>query len=320
MSKVRWGVVSAANIAHTFANDIAFVDNAELAAVAARNLDSAQEFANRHGIPSAYEGYESLFADPDIDAVYIATPHALHLDHATAALSAGKAVLCEKPLTISASECETLIETARSTETYLMEAMWTWFLPAVVEARRWVDEGRIGELVNVRAEFGFSTPYDADSRLYAADLGGGCLLEIGIYPVAIARFFLGRAPTGINVTSHHAPNGVEDDVVALLDYGGETASLHSSYRARLHNHAYVVGTDAYIENPYFWRAEQCHLWADEERVDTFVDNRRGTGFEFEIAAASQDILESRLESEVVPHSASLAFQRDMDAIRARFGA
>lgn len=318
MRPVRWGLVSAASIANTFASDVALVGEAEIAAVAARSLDSARAFAGRHDIPRAYGGYAELFADPDVDAVYVATPHALHLEHARAALDAGKAVLCEKPLTVSAAECEALIAAASAADAYLMEAMWTWFLPEIVEAKRWVDEGRIGDPLHVRADFGYPVPYDSDDRRYAAALGGGCLLEMGVYPVAIARYFTGEAPRYVNVVSRHAPNGVEDDVVALFEYGNMAATLQTSFRAKLHNHALIVGTEAYIEIPDFWRADRCHLYVLDERVETFNDERRGTGFEFEIAAASQDILAGRRESRVVPHAASLGFQQDMDDIRAGF--
>ena len=318
MRKIRWGIVGAGDIANTFARDMLFVANAEVSAVAARALGSAADFAAKHGIPKALQGYDKLFADRDIDAVYIATPHTLHLTNSSDALRAGKAVLCEKPITVSAAECRTLIEIARKADHFLMEAMWTWFLPAVRKARDWVQQGRIGELRHIKADFGYPIAYAPDSRRYDTALGGGCLLEMGIYPIAIARYFTGQAPNDISVICRHAPNGAEDDVVMLLDYDSLAATLATSYRCKLQNHAYIIGTDAYITIPDFWRARECQLYVLEERVDRFEDERSGSGFEFQIEAVSNDILLGRKQSATVTHADSLAFQHDMDRVRACF--
>ncbi len=318
MAEVRWGIVSAGNIAGTFARDIVYADNARVGAVAARSGDAAVRFAAKHGISTTYEGYEALFADPDIDAVYVATPHTLHLEHSLAALEAGKAVLCEKPVTTSAADFGTLRAAAAAADRYLMEGMWTWFLPAILKAKEWVDAGRIGELRHLKADFGYPIPYDPSERLYNAELAGGCLLEMGIYPVALARLFTSQAPSTIEVVSRFAPNGVEDDVVMLFNYDDCVATLATSFRCKLQNTAYIIGTKGYIEIPHFWRASECTLYVLHDAVDAFVDDRRGSGFEFQIAAASDDILRGRKESAVVNHAASLGFQEDMDRIRTNF--
>ena len=318
MEKVRWGIVSAGTIANTFAADMVHVSNAEICAVAARSQDSAESFADKYGIGKAYQGYENLFSDPDIDAVYVGTPHTLHFKNAADALQAGKAVLCEKPLTTSAKECETLLAVARDTDSYLMEAMWTWFLPAVSMAKKWLDAGRIGKLRHIMAELGYPKPYDPDSRLYDPALAGGCLLDMGIYPVAIARYFSQQAPTDIKVISRHAPNGVDDDIAMLFNYPSLVATLATSFRCKLPNTAYIVGTEGFITIPHCWSARECQLFVMHEQVDQFVDQRRGSGLEFQIESVSADILEGRKESGVVTHAASLAFQQDMDRIKALF--
>lgn len=318
MKQIRWGIVSAGNIAGTFASDIAHASNACAVAVAARNLDSAEAFAATHGIARAYEGYDALYRDPDIDAIYVATPHTLHLPNSRDALQAGKAVLCEKPLTTSAAECRELIDVAASTGVYLMEAMWTWFLPALRQAKRWVDEGRIGELQHIKAELGYPKAYDPESRLYDPSLAGGCLLDMGIYPIAIARLFTNRAPDDMQIVARMAPNGVDDDVAMLFDYGDCTASLACSFRSKLPNTAYVIGTEGYVEIPHGWSARECHLYEIDNKIDSFTDDRAGSGFEFQIAAVSDDVLAGRQQSDVVPHDASLAFQEDMDRVRASF--
>ena len=318
MKKIRWGIVSAGTIANTFAADMVHVASAELAAVAARSQDSAAEFADKYGIGKTYQGYEKLFSDPDIDAVYIGTPHTLHLQNSADALRAGKAVLCEKPITTSAAECQILLDVAAETDRYLMEAMWTWFLPALQKAKAWVDAGRIGELRHVTAELGYPKTYDPHSRLYDPSLAGGCLLDMGIYPIAIARYFTEKPPDAIHVVSRHAPNGVDDDVAMLFDYDNCIATLATSFRCKLPNTAYIIGTEGYIEIPHGWSAQECHLYAMHEQIDSFTDNRHGSGFEFQIEAVSNDILQRRKESAVVTHASSLAFQQDMDRVREKF--
>ena len=318
MSKVRWGIVSAGNIANTFASDIKLAASAEAAAVAARDGAAARAFAEAHDIGKAYEGYDALFADPEIDAVYVATPHTLHLVNSADALRAGKAVMCEKPLTTSADECRTLLSVADETSVYLMEAMWTWFLPAIRQAKAWVDAGRIGELLHVSADFGYPKTYDPEDRVFNAALAGGCLLDMGIYPIAIARLFIEGAPEDVQVISRHAPNGVDDDVSMLFDYGDRVARLATSFRCKLPNTACIVGTEGYIEIPHFWAARECRLVVMHDVVDAFEDGRRGSGFEFQIEAASADILAGRKQSGIVPRAASLGFQEDMDRVKARF--
>jgi len=318
MGKVRWGIVSAGTIANTFATDIVHVSNAELSAVAARTQESATKFANQYGISKAYQGYDKLFADPDINAIYIGTPHTLHYQNACDAMRAGKAVLCEKPITVCADECAALLDVAAETGSYLMEAMWTWFLPAVRKAKEWVDSGRIGELRQIKAELGYPKPYNPRSRIYDTALAGGCLLDMGIYPIAIARYFTEKSPDAIHVVSRHAPNGVDDDVAMLFNYDTCIATLATSFRCKLPNTAYIIGTEGYIAMPHGWSARECQLFVMHDQVDEFVDGRRGSGFEFQIASVSDDIMQGRKESAVVTHAASLALQQDMDRVREKF--
>ena len=318
MNTIRWGIVGAGTIANTFAADCTHVSNAEVAAVAARGQASANQFANAHGIVKAYQGYDNLYADPDIDAIYVATPHTLHLKNSGDALRAGKAVLCEKPITTCAAECEELLDIASQTGGYLMEAMWTWFLPAMQTAKEWYEAGRIGELRHVKAELGYPKTYDPQSRLFDPSLAGGCLLDMGIYPIAIARYFTEKSPEDIHVVSRHAPNGVDDDVAMLFNYDDCVATLATSFRTKLPNAAYIIGTEGYIAIPHGWSARECHLFAMHDPIDSFTDDRSGSGFEFQIEAVSDDILQGRKESAIVTHAASLAFQEDMDRVRNKF--
>lgn len=318
MSKIRWGIVGAGRISRTFANAMPATSHGVLQAVAARSADSARRFADELGIPDAYGGYDALYENPNVDAIYVATPHNLHLKHAGDALRADKAVLCEKPITTSATECQTLIDIAEETNGYLMEAMWTWFLPAVRKAVEWVDTGRIGRIVQIKADFGYPQVYAPNKREYDAELAGGCLLEMGVYPVALAALFSGRDPEEVSVVSRHAPNGVEDDVAAIFNYNDCVATLGTSFRAKLQNWAYIIGEDAYIAIPNFWCANESQLWVLDEMVDRFEDGRTTDGFDYQIEAVNEDLLAGRKQSEIMPLSASLRFQQHMDLIRARF--
>jgi predicted dehydrogenase len=318
VSKIRWCIVGAGRIAHTFAEDMPATSTGIVHAVAARSGESAQAFADQYDIRTAHEGYEALYQDPNIDAVYVATPHTHHLKNSSDALRAGKAVLCEKPVTTNAAECQQLIDLSVETSGYWMEAMWTWFLPAILKAKTWVDNGRIGKIVQIQSDFGYPQIYSPDKREYNADLAGGCLLEMGIYPIALTALFAERDPDDISVVSRHAPNGVEDDVVATFTYPDFVATVGTSFRAKLRNWAYIVGEEGYIAVPDFWRANECQLWVLDNMVDRFDDGRSTNGFVYQTESVNKDLLASRSQSNVLPHSASLMFQRHMDLVRSKF--
>lgn len=315
MSSIRWGIIGPGRIAHSFAHDLASVGNGELVAVAARDGARARVFADQYQAAHAHEGYAELFANPDVDAVYVATPHSYHLQNCTDAMRQGKAVLCEKPLVLSPDQCRELIDVAAVTGSYLMEGMWTWYLPAIRRAQAWCLEGRIGELLHIKSDFGYPLAYREDLREYDARVGGGAVLEMGIYPVAIARLFTGRGPEQLQVTGRRAANGVEDDVSVICDYGDCMATLGTSFRCKLQNWTYVIGTEGYIAIPDFWRADQCLLYQLDECVDHFEDGRGSIGFNFEAEEVGADILAGKSQSEVIPLATSLALQEDMWAIR-----
>ena len=316
MKKIRWGIVGAGRIAAAFAHDMRFVGNGELVAIASRSPGKAAEFAHRHGIGRAHGCYDALFANSEVDAVYVATPHAQHLANATAALRAGKAVLCEKPITLNAAECRVLLGIARERSGYLMEGMWTYFLPAIRQAVRWVGEGRIGRLRHVQADFGYpQLPFDPQRREYAAELGGGCLLEMGVYPVAISQLFQQADPESIQVNARRAPNGVEDDLIAVLKYPETTSTLATSFRCKLRNWAYVIGDEGYVAIPDFWRAKEAMHFRLDDCVEHFRDGRESFGFDYEARAVGEDLLAGRKQSDLMPHVVSLKFQEQMDRIR-----
>lgn len=317
--KVKWGILSTGRIADWFATDFPEVHNGEIVAVASRKLESAETFADKFNISKAYGCYDDMLSDPDIDVIYIGTPHTLHLENAIDAMRAGKAVLCEKPLTIGPEECKQLIAAQKETGAYLMEAMWTWFLPAIQKAQVWVDDGRIGDLKHIKADFGYPVlPYDENRREYDVRYGGGAMLEMGIYPVALAYLFTGMDPQDIKVSGHRAPNGVEDDLVATMMYGDTIGTIGTSYRCRLRNTAYIIGEKGYITIPDFFRASECFLFELDEQIDHFHDGRKSLGFCYEAIAVGEDLLAGRTQSEIYPLSASMSIQQHMAIICEKF--
>ena len=323
MEKIRWGILSTGRITHQFVQDFAYVPNGEVVAVASRAQQSADAFANQYAIPRAYAGYQKLLEDPDVDAIYVATPHTMHFQNTADAIAAGKHVLCEKPFTVGPEESRSLFRMAEQSSVFVMEAMWTYFLPAIQRAQQWVAQGRIGKLRQVKADFGYpQLPYDPSRREYNAELAGGCLLEMGIYPVALAWLFVQKDPEEIQVVAHKAPNGVEDDVAMLFDYGdasqGVVATLGTSFRSKLQNWAYIIGEDGYIAIPDFWRASECSLYELDTRVEHFEDGRSSLGFNYETVAVNNDILASRQQNTTMPWSGTIRFQEHMARIRDLF--
>ncbi len=246
-SPVRWGILGTGAIARTFAADLRLGDSGVVAAVGSRSRESAERFADDFGIPSRHAGYESLVAEPDVDGVYVATPHPMHRDNAILALRAGKPVLVEKPFTMNAAEAREIVEVARAQGLFAMEAMWTRFLPHVAVIRDWLARGVLGEIVTVTADHGQWFAEDPDSRLFAPELGGGALLDLGIYPVSFASMVLGT-PSRIVSISAPAFTGVDAQTTMLFGYGGGAqAVLTCTLRAKSPTTASIVGTEARIE-------------------------------------------------------------------------
>lgn len=312
---IKWGIVSTGRIAEQFCSDMSYVTNGELVAVAARNIEKAQKFANHFGIPKAYEGYQVLFDDPDIDIIYVATPHNFHYENVRDALMAGKSVLCEKPITINSEQSQTLIDLAKAKKLFLMEAMWTYFLPAIIKAKQWVEEGRIGKIKHIKADFGYPMPYQLESREYRADLAGGCLLDMGIYPLALAHYFANDAMSNLLVKADFAPNGVEDDLIILADAGDIKLTLATSFQCKLQNLAVVIGDQGHIVIPDFWRANRCELYHSDDLIECFYDERKSLGLNYEAQAAGEALLANKIEHENMPHAVSQLLQIQMEQIK-----
>ncbi|MFY0606671.1 MAG: Gfo/Idh/MocA family oxidoreductase [Cyclobacteriaceae bacterium] len=315
MKKIRWGIISTGNIANQFASDFQYSQLGVLEAVASRNQEKADKFAQSYGIGKAYASYQDLFNDPDIDAVYVATPHNLHFQNCKDAILQGKAVLSEKPITTSSGAAIELFNFAKAHNIYLMEGVWTYFLPAMIQAQKWIDDGKIGDLLHIKGDFGFQAEYDPNGRLFNPDLAGGAMLDIGIYPIAAACLLIPGMPKKVSVSGHFAPTGVEDEVIYTLHYDDKVSNNTASFRSTMRNELQIMGTKATISIPDFWRASECYLLNRSGQIDEYQEGREGIGYYHELEAMNKDLLNEKKESSVVPHSRSIQIQRVIEMVQ-----
>lgn len=319
MKKVNWGIIGTGNIAHSFARDFTYVNHGKLAAVASRSLDKAREFSDEFNISKAFGSYEEIYTSSEIDVVYIATPHNLHFQNSVDALKAGKAVLCEKPISINPKECLRLMEIAQSTGSYLMEAMWTYFLPAILEAQKWIEDGKIGKVRYIKADFGFKANRTSQAKLFDPKFAGGALLDIGIYPIAMAWLTYKQIPEKISVFSKQADTGVDSEETMIFEYSnGEIANLAASILFDMSNEAVIMGEKGMIRIPNFFMAKECFLYENGEPKKHFTDPSKCVGYNYEVDAVNMDLLEGKTESVVVPLSSSLKLQELMSMVKKKF--
>lgn len=316
MRDLAWGIAATGGIARTVGAVIAAEPGMRVAAVGSRDLGRAKALAATLGAGSAHGSYAELCADPAVDAVYVATPHAQHLEVAEAAIAAGKAVLCEKPLAATVADAERMVRLAREAGVFLMEAMWTRFSPLI---RMLAADERFGEIRSVRAAFGFAHPYDPAHRLWAPELGGGALLDLGIYPMGLAQLFLGQ-PESMSFTGSLAPSGVDAEAGGLMRYpGGARALVECSLLAGYANDASVVGTGmrADIDAP-FWAPRRVVLsrpgMEPEEHV---LGDPAENGYAGELREVRDCLARGRTESEIMPLDESLAMMRLLAEARAQ---
>jgi len=319
METINWGIISTGNIANSFAKDFRYSVNGKLLAVASRSLQKANLFRHRYALKKAYGSYAELFTDPGIDVVYIATPHNFHLEHATEAIKCGKAVLCEKPITINPLECFQLIELSRSSHTYLMEAMWTFFLPPIRKAMEWIREGKIGQVRHLKADFGFEANLDEHKRLFDPMLAGGALLDIGIYPISMAWLLFNDIPENIHVKSKLFNTGVDLEETMVFEYSnGATADLAASISNSLSNEALIIGEQGHIKIPDFYIARECFLYSENAIVEHYRDDRKSVGYNYEIDAVNKDLMQGKKQSDIMPLETSLRIQEIMEMVKNMF--
>lgn len=312
---LRWGVLGTGEIAHTFASDFRFTDDGVVAAVGSRSKASADAFGDEFNVPRRHASYEDLVRDDGVDVIYVGTPHPLHFANAMLALEHGKPVLVEKAFTMTAQEARDLVAAARSNQLFLMEAMWTRFLPHVVALRDLIHKGTLGEIVTIEADHGQWFEHDPGSRLFARELGGSALLDLGVYPVSFASMLLGT-PERLTALVDPAFSGVDGQASMLFGYAhGAQAVLNCTSSARTATRACVSGTEARIEiDGDFYAPASFTLITrdgDEQRFDFAT---RGRGLHYEAHEVASCLRDGKLESSVMPLDESVSIMETMESI------
>ena len=316
---LRWGFIGAGFIAGKFVNAVTKQSDSTVVAVGSRDLSKATEWATSQGVPTAHGSYRDLVEDPQVQAVYVATPHVFHLEHALLAIEAGKPVLIEKPIAVTAEQARTLAKAAAAAGVFAMEAMWTRFLPHMTELRKLIAAGAIGELVHVHAEHSQHFPYDPSHRLYNPDLAGGALLDLGVYPLALVQDLLGR-PTQVATVGALAETGVDGQATLAMRHGERAqSSVSTSMWGLSAISAQILGTEGRItfDGP-FLRPTTLRLETRAGKSQSFDGSARN-GFQYEVDEVARCVAEGRTESEVLPLDDSIATLEVIDRARATLG-
>ena len=318
--KIRWGILSTGNIAHQFARGLKSTPDAELLACGSRSQQNSNAFGNMFDIPRRYDSYEALASDPDIDAIYIGTPHPMHVENALLCLDSGKAVLCEKPFALNAAEAQRMINRARERGLFLMEAMWTRFIPAMVKVRELIAADAIGEVRMLTADFGFRFEFNPEHRLLNPELGGGALLDVGIYPVSLAASLFGQ-PTEIVSQAYLGKTGVDEQSAMIFKYaGGQLALLSCAVRTETPQEAIIMGNKGMIRiASRWWMPKQFTLSISGQPEQGFDIPFEGNGYNYEAMEVGRCLRAGLLESPVMPLDETLATMKTMDSIRAQWG-
>jgi predicted dehydrogenase len=321
---VRWGILGTGGIARAFALGLRHAPGAVLAAVASRTLENAQTFARELDIEHAYGSYEELAAASDVDIIYIATPHPMHAPNALLALGGGKAVLCEKPFAINRREAGEVVALARAKNLFLMEAMWTRFMPALAEVKRIMASGEIGTVTQVHADFGFSATLDPEHRVNKRELGGGALLDLGIYPLSIACALLGKVESvhaQAIMSSDDKDTWVDNTTAFVMKHLGGTLSVCScSIRARSASELVVSGTEGSIRmHRMFHHTERITVDLQDGSSRTIPTPYLGNGYTHEAIEAGRCLREGLIEHPLMTHEETLSLMAVLDRIRAQIG-
>jgi predicted dehydrogenase len=317
---LRWGILATGGIAHAFANDLV-VNGFTVQAVGSRSQASADEFAARFGIPNAHASYEALVEDPEVDIIYVSTPHPFHAANAALALNAGKHVLIEKPITLNAREAREIMDLAASKNLLALEAMWTRFLPHMVRLREILAAGSLGDVHTLIADHTQDLPDDPAHRINALELGGGALLDLGIYPISFASALFGR-PETVLASASFKDTGADAQVATIFRYpGGQIASTLSASDTQGPNRANILGTEGRIEIDAVWYTPTTfrHYDASGEVVETFTAEVTGRGMHFQAAEAEQLVVAGKTSSDILPGEESVAIMETLDEIRRQIG-
>jgi predicted dehydrogenase len=317
---MNWALVGTGGISNRFFVGLSRAAGAKPYAIVSRTKENANRFAARYNVEKAYGDYEAMLNDSAVNAVYIGTPHVTHKELAIKAFKAGKAVLCEKPVCINAAELAEMIAEARANKVFFMEAMWMRFVPPLVKVREWLRDGLIGELSMMQANFCFSAPMNRESRLYNIALGGGALLDAGVYPISLASMvFGGGIPEKITALIYQGKTGVDEEVSALLSYGGpRMAQVNAAISTACINDAWIYGTEGRIHLPDFVFSHSAVLHLPGRYTYTYEPDFVSNGYTYEVEEFMCCVNEGRLESDIMSLDESLVIMRIMDEIRSQW--
>ncbi|MDV7103306.1 Gfo/Idh/MocA family oxidoreductase [Vibrio sp. TH_r3] len=313
--KINWGIIAPGRIAHRFAQGFSAIEDGKLFAVASRNTERAQSFAQQYDIDYVMDSYEELIQHPDIDVIYIANPHRYHHETVKQCLMAGKAVLCEKPLTVTAQQSIELFELARTQEVFLMEAVWSRFLPCWVQVKQWLNEDLIGDIRLLQSNFGFQPKKDSTDRLFDLNLAGGALLDTGIYNIALSEFVLGRQPSNVQSAVLIGETGVDERCSVTMDYGEVTSQFTCTFLSCLDNEFHIVGEKGtIIVAGNFWDAKKATLKTNVGEVLVCDKPHRASGFEYQVEEVHRCLKNKQLFSTNMTPEITIANMQIMDKI------
>jgi len=321
VKKIRWGIIGTGHISNKFANALSILPGAKLVAVASRDRKTANKFAEKYNIPRAYASYEELADDKDIDAVYIGTPHAFHMENSVLCMKKGKAVLCEKSITINTAEAKEIVRVARKENVFLMEAMITRHIPLIKKVLKWIKDGKIGEVRMVKASQCSRGTFPPGARHLTPELGGGSLLDVGVYVISFASMIFKKAPTEVVGLCHIGEWGSDEQGVAILKYdNGEIADLSFALKTAAVNDAYIFGTDGYIKiNALFTIPTKASLFIDKKEVEIIEEPIVENALKYEAEEVMRCMQEGIKESPFMPLDESVQIMEIMDKIRKPWG-
>jgi predicted dehydrogenase len=321
MSKIiRWGILAPGQIARKFASDLKLVSDAKLVAVGSRDIIRSKKFAMEFGADLAFDSYEELVKSQEIDVIYVASPHTCHFEHTMLCLENGKNVLCEKPMAMNSHELETMVQKAKEKNLFLMEAFWTRFIPSYQKFRELALSGEIGMLHYLQADFGFHLPYNPEHRLWNKSLGGGSLLDIGIYPIFMALDVAGM-PNEILSDCNFSQDGIDESCSVVFKYCDDKilANLSSTILANTPVEAIACGERGYIKLNRMWHTPTSIELVKEEEKTTLTFEEKGFGYEYEIEEVNTCLNSGKKESDIFPLLFSRQLHKTLDTIRQQIG-
>ena len=317
---IKWGIIGLGKIAEKFASDLLLSEKAMLHAVASRSLEKAKQFSAKHNAQNYYDSYEQLAQDSEVDIIYIATPHSFHFENTMMCLKHNKNVLCEKPIGIDMQQSQKMFDEAKSKNLFLMEGLWTRFIPATQKFIELLNQEVIGDLLFIRADFGFKADFDPESRVYKKELGAGSLLDIGIYPVYLSLLTLG-IPKDIKVAARFTSTEVDSYCSMLFDYNNlAKASLESTIEADTPIEAYIYGTKGHIKlHSRFHHTEKITVFINGQLKEEFEIPYTGNGYLHEIEEVNNCLLNGYKESSKLTHQTSMDLITILDRVRKEIG-